>query len=152
MDSKTMQQLVDKGVELAPRYDSVTREPMWEGWYFDGLSGSYVKHEHMAIAICKANGYEGLDDAFEDEFVYWTDWNDIPYEEWDEPEPLNFWEQAEKELRIGGFEAEAKLDLKQYYNDGLTINVWSDNLESTIEVDVTWEWVKNFLNIEQQPK
>ena len=56
---------------------------MYEGWYFEGL-GLYVKHEEDALRICKNYDYATLDEAYEDDMMYWTDWHDIPKDEWDE--------------------------------------------------------------------
>ncbi len=70
-------------MENAPRYCSITNEPMWEGWYFEGIGFFYVKYEKDALRICQNYDYATLDEAFEDEFMYWTDWHDIPKDEWD---------------------------------------------------------------------
>ena len=68
----------------APRYCSITNQPMFEGWCVqDGES--YIKHEHNAIKCAKAAGYADLEEAHEDDFMYYTDWVDIPDDEWDEP-------------------------------------------------------------------
>ena len=71
-------------MENAPRYCSITNEPMWEGWYFEGIGFFYVKYEKDALRICQNYDYATLDEAYEDEFMYWTDWHDIPKDEWDE--------------------------------------------------------------------
>ncbi len=75
-------------MENAPRYCSITNEPMWEGWYFEGIGFFYAKYEKDALRICQEHDYATLDEAFEDEFMYWTDWHDTPKDEWDLPTNL----------------------------------------------------------------
>ena len=67
----------------APRYCSITLEPMFEGFCVcDGAM--YIKLEKDATAHVIQAGYKDLDDAYEDEYIYFTDWHDIPLEEWDD--------------------------------------------------------------------
>ena len=68
----------------APRYCSVTEEPMFEGWCVqDGEY--YFKYAPDALQCAKDAGYADLEEAYEDGFMYYTDWVDIPDDEWDEP-------------------------------------------------------------------
>ena len=72
--------------KLAPRYCSFTHEPMFEGWCVqDGEA--YIKYESDAHNYVKAAGYADLDEAFLDDFIYYTEWMDIPEDEWDERPP-----------------------------------------------------------------
>jgi len=70
-------------MENAPRYCSITNEPMWEGWYFEGID-MYVKYEDDAKRICTNYEYATLALAFADDFMYWTDWHSEPESEWHE--------------------------------------------------------------------
>lgn len=52
---------------------SVTGEPMNEGWVVrDGEE--YIKYEKDAIKWATDNHYDDLEQAFEDEVIYWTQW------------------------------------------------------------------------------
>ena len=56
---------------------------MFEGWCVqDGES--YIKYESDALKCAKAAGYADLEEAYEDDFMYYTDWADIPEDEWDD--------------------------------------------------------------------
>jgi hypothetical protein len=57
------------------RQCSITGEGMNEGWCF-GDGQYYVKHENDALALALKYGYNSIDDAFEDDAVYWTEWED----------------------------------------------------------------------------
>jgi hypothetical protein len=70
-------------MENAPRYCSITNEPMWEGWYFEGLD-MYVKYEDEAKRICTDYDYATLHEAYEDGMMYWTEWYTEPESEWHE--------------------------------------------------------------------
>jgi hypothetical protein len=48
-------------MENAPRYCSITNEPMWEGWYFEGIGFFYAKYEKDALRICQEHDYATLD-------------------------------------------------------------------------------------------
>lgn len=67
-----------------PRYCDVTHEGMWEGWCVND-GESYIKHEADALKCATDAGYKDIEQAYEDEFMYWTDWREIPRDEWDEP-------------------------------------------------------------------
>ena len=57
------------------RQCSITGEGMNEGWCF-GDGQCYVKHENDALALALKYGYNSIDDAFDDDAVYWTEWED----------------------------------------------------------------------------
>ena len=52
---------------------SVTDEGMNEGWTNDAC-GDYFKYEKDALQYCKDNGCETLDEAVEQDLLYWTEW------------------------------------------------------------------------------
>lgn len=61
-----------------PRKCSITGQGMYCGWCFhDGEI--YVKYKSAAIKMAKSLGYKNLNEAYDDEAVYWTQWdeNDI---------------------------------------------------------------------------
>ena len=67
-------------MERYARTCSVTGEGMNEGWCFnDGQD--YAKYEEGAIKIAKEYGYDSIDDAYDDEAVYWTQWEDDDIDE-----------------------------------------------------------------------
>lgn len=56
---------------------------MFEGWCVqDGEA--YIKYESDALKCAKDAGYDDLEEAYEDDFIYYTDWVDIPEDEWHE--------------------------------------------------------------------
>jgi hypothetical protein len=57
------------------RQCSVTGEGMNEGWCF-GDGQDYAKYESGAIQLAEDYGYESLDEAYDDNAVYWTEWED----------------------------------------------------------------------------
>ena len=54
---------------------SVTGEGMNEGWYCEDL-GTYFKHEADALNFVQGHTYADLECAYNDEFIYWTQWED----------------------------------------------------------------------------
>ena len=62
-------------MELFARKCDVTGVGMNEGWVV-GDGEYYIANEGDAIKWCLDNGYVSLDDAYEDEAVYWTAWED----------------------------------------------------------------------------
>ena len=68
----------------APRYCSITNEPMFEGWCVDD-GGLYIKHEADAINHAIEAGYDSLMEAYADSYMYWTDWRDEDEDEWHDP-------------------------------------------------------------------
>lgn len=70
-------------MERYPRTCSVTGEGMHQGWCFnDGQE--YAKYEEGAIKIAKEYGYDSIEEAYDDEAVYWTQWEDDDYDDEDE--------------------------------------------------------------------
>jgi hypothetical protein len=65
----------DNEGEIHARKCSFTFEGMNEGWVFGG-GEVYAKYEHDAIDYAKKIGYEGLQSAYDDDAVYWTEWED----------------------------------------------------------------------------
>lgn len=70
-------------VRRAPRYCSVTSEPMFEGWCI-GDGDAYIKYESDALKAVEEAGFSNLEEAYNDGFIYWTEWHDIEVEDWDE--------------------------------------------------------------------
>ena len=66
----------------APRYCSITHQPMFDGWVTTNYI--YIKTEGDAIQYAKERGYANLQEAFDDDYMYYTDWNDVPVDEWDD--------------------------------------------------------------------
>lgn len=56
------------------RQCSITGEGMNEGWCF-GDGQHYAKYEHDAWGLASKYGYESIDDAFDNDACYWTDWD-----------------------------------------------------------------------------
>ena len=54
---------------------SVTGEGMNQGWIF-GDGESYAQHEHDALKISMEIGYNSIQDAYDDDACYWTEWED----------------------------------------------------------------------------
>lgn len=52
---------------------SVTDEEMTEGWVVND-GELYFKYEKDAINWCTENGYSGLQEAYDDDVIYWTEW------------------------------------------------------------------------------
>jgi len=57
------------------RQCSVTSEGMNEGWVF-GDGEKYAKYEHDAWGLASDYGYESIDDAFDNDACYYTEWED----------------------------------------------------------------------------
>lgn len=55
------------------RICSVTGEEMTEGWVA-GDGEEYFKYEKDAKAWCIENGYAGLQEGYDDDVIYWTEW------------------------------------------------------------------------------
>lgn len=55
------------------RIDSDTGQIIFEGWYFEEL-GLYYGHESTALELCQHHDYKDLDEAYKDDFCYWTAW------------------------------------------------------------------------------
>lgn len=52
-----------------------TGEGMNEGWVV-GDGDLYFKYERDAMQWCKDNGYNGIQSAFDEDVMYWTEWED----------------------------------------------------------------------------
>jgi hypothetical protein len=63
-------------MEKFARKCSITGEGMNEGWCF-GDGQDYAKYEHDAWALASEYGYDSIDDAFDDDAVYYTEWEEI---------------------------------------------------------------------------
>jgi hypothetical protein len=61
----------------------ITGEKMYEGFYFETLA-MHVKYQVDALKIAQDAGYKTLEESYDDDFHYYTDWYD---EEPNEPEP-----------------------------------------------------------------
>lgn len=60
---------------------SITGEGMNEGWVaYDGEM--YFANEEDALDWCIENGYEDIQEAYDDEVIYWTDWYNDDEEDW----------------------------------------------------------------------
>lgn len=66
----------------APRYCSITHQPMFEGWITE--DDLYIKNEEDAIEHAKRVGYQSLQEAYDDDHMYWTSWEDEPEDYWDD--------------------------------------------------------------------
>ena len=66
----------------APRYCSITFQPMFEGWLT--IDFDYIKDEKDAKSHAIEKGFASLEDAFEQGYMWWTDWHDSPVDEWDD--------------------------------------------------------------------
>lgn len=61
-------------ITYARRCD-ITNQGMNEGWCF-GDGEQYAATEDAALSIAKSLGYESLQAAYDDDAVYWTEWED----------------------------------------------------------------------------
>ena len=69
------------------RVCSITGEGMNEGWITEDYA-TYFKYETDALKWCKEQGYETIDDAYDADMIYWTNWEEEPDDwptavEWD---------------------------------------------------------------------
>lgn len=62
-------------MEKFARQCSMTGEGMNEGYCF-GDGQDYAKYEDDARRLAKQYGYQSLEDAFDDDAYYWTEWED----------------------------------------------------------------------------
>lgn len=67
-----MKQQTNKG-QIFARICSVTGQGMWQGWVF-GDGEFYAIDEMSAQKVATDLGYTDLQDAYDDDAVYWTDW------------------------------------------------------------------------------
>lgn len=64
-----------------PRVCSISGEGMWEGYCF-GDGEEYAKEKEFAEIIAKRDGYASLDESYDDEHHYWTEWEDLDEDGW----------------------------------------------------------------------
>lgn len=55
---------------------SITGEDMIEGWVVND-GELYFKYEKDALAWCIEHEYDGLQSAYDDDVIYWTEWEQI---------------------------------------------------------------------------
>ncbi len=67
-----LKDLIDSG-KAHPRVDSKTGKGISEGFYFES-SGNYFQNEKDALEHAKSIGYDNLEESYEDEAHYWTEW------------------------------------------------------------------------------
>jgi len=60
---------------------SVTGKGMNVGWYCE-CQEVYIKNEADAINFVNNNTYADLELAYDDEFIYYTEWYEIDEDEW----------------------------------------------------------------------
>lgn len=101
---------------------SITGQGMDMGWYSEPY-GMYFKYEEDVLRIIEGNGYKNMDDAFENEFMYYTDWSneeDMYYRYFENGIAIELkeWENYKnlKTLVIHPYD-ETTLFLKQCYQD-----------------------------------
>lgn len=66
-------EVFEEGEKVA-RKCSVTGEGMNEGWIANE-GEEYFKYEEDALAWCKENGYKTIKKAYEEDVIYWTEWD-----------------------------------------------------------------------------
>jgi hypothetical protein len=54
---------------------SITGNRFKAGFYFESL-GIYVENEEHALFVAKANGFKNLDESYEMEFHYYSEWDE----------------------------------------------------------------------------
>lgn len=89
---------------------SVTGELFLAGYVVED-GGMYIKDEHDLFIVVTEAGYETLDEAYDDEFYYWTEWDleEVLREDWE---------------MVGG--------------DGVTYELWEhQELEKIVRVPIT---------------
>jgi len=93
-----------------------TLEGMNEGWVV-GDGEEYYKYKADILARCKEAGYKGLNDAYDDDFMYYTQWEEDDYEfveidgvvrEIDEVV------KADETLGVAGIVSHDQLDTQEY--------------------------------------
>lgn len=62
-------------MEKFARQCDVTGEGMNEGWCF-GDGQNYAKYQEGADKLSKDYGYDTFEEAYDDDVVYWTSWED----------------------------------------------------------------------------
>jgi hypothetical protein len=114
--------------EKVCRVCSVTGEGMNEGWVV-GDGEEYFKYEVDALEWCKKNGYKTVKKAYEEEVVYWTEWEeDYQYIMKD-----GKWVDMEEEQE--DLKPEIKTVIKQHGAPNLTISNFPEELDITFKQD-----------------
>jgi diketogulonate reductase-like aldo/keto reductase len=62
-------------MEKFARQCDLTNELMNEGWVI-GDGDMYIKYEADAINAAIKMGYKSIDDAYKEDAMYWTEWED----------------------------------------------------------------------------
>lgn len=62
-----------------PRLCEVTNKGISKGWIVNE-GDLYIGDEHNALKHAKANGFESLQEAYDEDFMYFTEWEDIDSE------------------------------------------------------------------------
>lgn len=68
-------------MEKFARRCDITGRGMNEGYVF-GDGEQYACDEESALQIAQQYGYDNLDDAFEDDAYYYTEWDEVDEDEW----------------------------------------------------------------------
>lgn len=86
-----------------------------EGWCV-GQGEQYFKYEDDAEAWAKNAGYADLNDAFEHNAIYWTEWEEEFDYEWVEVDGvlLEIDDQADETLGIAGIVSHDQCDTQEY--------------------------------------
>lgn len=64
-----------------PRVCSISGEGMWEGFCFNE-GEEYAKYDEGAEIICKRNGYQSIQESYDAEHHYWTEWQELDDDGW----------------------------------------------------------------------
>lgn len=63
-------------MEKFARVCDITNEGMNDG-YCIGDGFMYIKHESDMVEHVKSVGYSSLDEAYDDDYYYWTEWEEL---------------------------------------------------------------------------
>lgn len=64
-----------ESLELYPKNCEATGKGIFSGFLIGDCSTLSDGQEERLLEHCKEEGYETLEDAYEDEFYYWTEWD-----------------------------------------------------------------------------
>ena len=95
---------------------TATGQGMNEGWVV-GDGEEYYKYESDIHARCKEAGYADLQEAYDDDFMYWTGWEESDYDfvEIDGVvREISKVIQADETLGIAGIVSHDQLDTQEY--------------------------------------
>lgn len=65
---------VIESINLYPRVCEVTGKGMFSGFLIGGHSTLADGQDEKVLEICKEEGYKTMEEAYEDEFYCWTEW------------------------------------------------------------------------------